>query len=137
MENPLKRSILLYKYDPRNKTNFHQYIDNIKSLCLIVKTPFAIIAGYYPGIFEAKGIMNKGGLLVSVTNDESYKLKVKPGDNVSRGMTYDNFFVIFGNSELRIKHGDQKLYSNFGLSNAYYDNRGHKVNDFLNEGDKR
>ena len=137
MENSLKRSILLYKYDPRNKTNFHQYIDNIKSLCVVIKTPFAIIAGYYPGIFEAKGVMNKGGLLVSVTNDESYKLKVKPGDNVSKGVIYDNFYVIFGNSELRIKHGDQKLFSNFGLVNTYYDNRGHKVNDILNEGDKR
>ena len=69
MKSPIKRSPLVYKYDPKNKTNFHQYIDNVKNLCLVVKTPFAIIAGFYPGIHSDQGVMSRGGLLVSVTND--------------------------------------------------------------------
>jgi len=53
-----------------------------------------------------------------------------------QGMIYDNFSVIYGNAEMKIKTGSKKIISNFGTSNAFYNSRGHKVDVFLNEGDK-
>ena len=139
MKSPLLRTSLVYKYDPKNKTNFHQYIDEVKNLCLVVKTPLTIIAGFYPGLHKDGEVMSKGGLLVSVPNNESYTLyKKKQNDKVTyRGMTYDQYYIIYGNAEIRIKAGQNTVFSNFGVNNGYYDPRGHKVDDFLNEGDRR
>ena len=85
--------------------------------------------------------MNKGGLLVSVTNNTSYTLiEKKPGGkdpNAIRRMTYDNYFALFGNAEIRVKAGEKKVFSNFGINNAYFNSRGHKIDRFLNEGEKR
>ncbi len=52
-------------------------------------------------------------------------------------MVYDEFFLIFGNSELRLRNGTKDVFSNFGVSNAFYDNRGHKISNFLNDGNNR
>ena len=42
------------------------------------------------------------------------------------GMIYDKFFLIYGNAEIRIKYGEKKVYSNFGINNSYFFNRGDK-----------
>ena len=84
--------------------------------------------------------MDKGGLLVSVTNDSSYTLfDKKPGakDTVMKGMTYDNYYTLFGNAEIRIKTGEKKVFSNFGINNAYFNNRGDGINKFLCHGNER
>ena len=135
MKSPIKRSTLLYKYDTRNKASFHQYIDNIKNLCLVVRTPCAIFAGFYPGIHKDNEMMNKGGLLVSLDNDESYTLhRTKANEKVVfRGMMYDEFYVIFGNAEIRIKIGENKVFSNFGINNGFFDTKGKKRGALLNE----
>ena len=52
-------------------------------------------------------------------------------------MTYDQFYIIYGNAEIRIKTGQKTIFSNFAVNNGYYDAKGHKINDFLNDGDKR
>lgn len=52
-------------------------------------------------------------------------------------MIYDTFFAIYGNAEIRIKTGFKTVFSNFGVSNAYFNNGGDKIDKFLNEGDKR
>lgn len=77
--------------------------------------------------------------MVSVSNDKSYTLmKKKAGDKtVYRGMIYDQYYAIFGNAEIRVKTGNETVFSNFGINNAFFDGRGDKVNAFLNEGDKR
>jgi hypothetical protein len=52
-------------------------------------------------------------------------------------MIYDTFFAIYGNAEIRIKTGFKTVFSNFGVSNSYFNSRGDKVDKLLNEGDKR
>ena len=51
-------------------------------------------------------------------------------------MVYDKFFLIFGNSEIRIRHNENKIYSNFGVNNSYFMCRDHKVDALLCEGKK-
>lgn len=50
-----------------------------------------------------------------------------------RSVTFDDFFLIMGNYELRIKFQDNKLYSNFGLNSGYFASKGKTVNILLGE----
>ena len=45
----------------------------------------------------------------------------------SKAITYDEYYIIFGNSEIRIKSLETKVMSNFGLRNGYYDSQGNGV----------
>ena len=49
-----------------------------------------------------------------------FELKVRN----KKAITYDEFYIIFGNSELRIKSQENKLFSNFGLTSSFYDSKG-------------
>jgi hypothetical protein len=64
----------LFQYDPNNKVNFHAAIDHKNGLLCVVKTNQVVIAGFYPGELNDNDTLNKGGLLISVTNDQSYRL---------------------------------------------------------------
>ena len=44
---------------------------------MVIKTNKSIIAGFYPSELQNKDVLNKGGLLVSITNDASYVLYEK------------------------------------------------------------
>lgn len=39
---------------------------------------------------------------------------------------YDNYFILFGNSELKIKINDLKIDSNLGIVHRYFKTGGHK-----------
>ena len=54
-----------------------------------------------------------------------------------KAIVYDDFYLIFGNSELRLKSLEKKIFSNFGINNGYYNNRGEKVNVLLGSGELR
>lgn len=57
--------------------------------------------------------MNEEGLILSLTNRKSYRLnnftnypkKNKNDKKVMLGMIYDDFYLIFGNAEIRVKPG--------------------------------
>jgi hypothetical protein len=36
-------------------------------------------------------------------------------------MTYDPYYIVFGNAELRIKTGEKMLFSNYGMTTGYFD----------------
>jgi hypothetical protein len=129
------KSRLVYKLDLKNKANFHEYIDKVSNILCVAKTlKGTYIAGYYSGEY-ADTIMIEPGLLISVTNNESYVLNVpdhnSKSSTVYRGMVYDPYFLIFGNAELRIRAGEKSVFCNFGIMNSYYNHRGKKVHDFL------
>jgi hypothetical protein len=46
-------------------------------------------------------------------------------------VSYDDYYIIFGNSEIRLKSQENKLFSNFGSNNSYYASRGFKVSVLL------
>ena len=51
-------------------------------------------------------------------------------------MVYDRYFLIYGNSEIRIKSGEKKLFSNFGINNSYFWSQGENVNMLFGQGKK-
>lgn len=100
-KKPIISSRLLYKHDPLNATNIHKYIDEKPGLLCVARTKNAVVAGFYPGALRDRAILNEGGLIISVTNNKSYRLMEKANENdtkVYKGMVYDPYFVIFGNS---------------------------------------
>ncbi len=50
-----------------------------------------------------------------------------------RSVSYDDYFLIYGNSEIRIRSQENKVFSNFGIANGYFDNQRKKVEDLIGE----
>mgnify|MGYP000844690362 len=67
---------------------------------------------------------------MSVTNMVALTVK----EDAAKSIVYDDYFLIFGNSELRFKSGDPKIFSNLGVNNGYFDNNGHTVDILFGEG---
>ena len=59
---------------------------------------------------------------MSITNH-----KVFPLLEGKSPVTYDNYFIIFGNAEIRIKQGENTVFSNFAIANAHFDPLGENV----------
>jgi len=66
---------------------------------------------------------------MSLNNRKSFP--VIPG---KRSVSYDAFFLIIGNSEIRLKNQDWKMFSNFGIPDSFYYSNGCGVNELLGEG---
>ena len=65
-------------------------------------------------------------MLMTLSDDNIYH------NNPNRlPIKYDDYYLIFGNSEIRLKSLERKLFSNFGIGNSYYDNKMKKKIDFL------
>lgn len=117
-------------------------VDGHSNLVLIIETPHALFAGYYSGILQEKTPMTEEGLIISLNNFKFYTLnnlqnnpRRDPNDTrIIRGMVYDKYFFIIGNAEIRIRNGEDKVFSNFGISNAFFDNKREKVDALLGEG---
>lgn len=111
---------LLYRYDPENKTNYHKYIDAHPDFCVTIKLKNGrLIAGYSQApLIEGKAAIG-GGLILSLNEKKSFKLL-----EGKRPVTFDAFFLIFGNSELRLRHGDLTFFTNFGIANSFYNSQG-------------
>lgn len=82
--------------------------------------------------------------MISLTNYKSYLLnnqknfprKEKPKPVF--GMIYDKYYLIFGNSEIRIKGGEKEknVFSNFGVSNSYFNSKEDKIEVLMRAGEK-
>lgn len=48
-----------------------------------------------------------------------------------QAITYDEYFIIWGNSQIRIRFGEDLVFSNFGILNSYYDNKRDRIDEFL------
>lgn len=49
-----------------------------------------------------------------------------------KSITYDpNGFIIFGNSDLRLKTHENSIFSNFGVATGFYDAKGKNASDLL------
>lgn len=134
---PISKTKLLYNYNHLNSVNIHKYIDGKEHLLCVIKTANTILAAYYPGALRKDAVMNEGGLLISVTNNESYHLlkRTNKYQKIYQGMIYDPFFLVFGNFDIRIRNGSQTVSSRFGTNSSFFDSKGRRVNDLLSEGE--
>ena len=60
----------------------------------------------------------KEGFLASLTNQKSYYLK--KSNPKARLTSYNEYYIVFGNAELRIKSGGLKVESNVGSSIRFF-----------------
>lgn len=75
-------------------------------------------------------IMRPGkGFLFSVTGKKVYHIRSDPKLPV---VSYDNYYFIFGNAEIRLKSQEKKVFSNFGIANSTFDNGNVPRTTFLN-----
>lgn len=123
-------SKLLCRLDPLNKTNFHRYIDNTPNLLMLVELKNGKILGGFSLTPFYKNVKGEDSLIFSVTNEEIFNLN----SDFKQAIVYDDYFLIFGNSELRIKTGELKCFSNLGIAAGYYQTKGRSVNTLLGEG---
>ena len=137
-QRPILKTFQIFQKDPLNSTNFHKYVDEIPDIVVTVKTESGFyLSGYSENPLVGpkspnKNTVSKGGVIMSLSNRKSFPLL-----NGKNSMTYDEFFLIFGNAEIRIKHGEDKVYSNLGIMAARYNCLGSTVNDLLGAGKER
>jgi hypothetical protein len=90
---PIKKTRLLYRADPYNRTNFHKYIDKHRHIVFICKTIYGkLIAGYSEEAFDPNGIKRGYGMILSLWAKKVFEIKEK------KAIAYDDYFGIFGNS---------------------------------------
>jgi hypothetical protein len=108
----------------------HKYIDGHRGLlCLASLKNGWVVGGFYSGALVKGGDLLEKGLIFNLTCNEVFRLKEKSSasDNKKyRGMTYDDYYVIFGNAELRFKTGLTEVLSNLGVNSGYYDSQGNR-----------
>lgn len=108
----------------------------MSNLVLVVKTINNVyLATFYSGKYTKNEILTKPSLLMTLTYDNAFQL-YNPITNPNaqrafRGMVFDDFFLIFGNAELRIRANEKIIFSNFGIGNSFFNPCGKKVHSFL------
>ena len=135
----------LYKMDLENMNNFHAYFDQISHIVLVAKMDNGqIIAAYTQPPFQKQlNVDYKPGLMFGVKNQRVFTLKMHPTNKFNktnpRPITYDEYYIIWGNSDIRIKFGTTELYSGYGTSNCSFEERGNPnqgVADFFMQNDR-
>ena len=143
MLGKLSATALLYTFSRDKKTNFHELIDNHSNLVIVIETEHALVAAYYSGVLEASGVMDQEALILSLDKRRVIRLNNArnypnvPRDpreaRVIRSLTYDPYYLIFGNAELRVRAGEEKVFSNLGINNSYFNSEGWRAKDLLND----
>ena len=132
-KRPVTRTVQLFAADSLNPTNFHSYVDEVPDIMLVVKTESGLyLGGFSECPVSSTSIADKGGLIMSLTSK-----MVFPVVEGKRSVNYDKFFLIFGNSEIRLRQGEFKVFSNFGIGSGFYKSTGATVNDLIGAGKER
>lgn len=88
---------LVYRYDPLNQANFHNYFDKKENLLLIVElSNGTVIGGFTTYPYNSEKTQKPGyGFLYSLTNEKVYMQRADPKQPVA---PYDIYFYILGNA---------------------------------------
>lgn len=106
---------LLYRYDALNKVNFHNYIDKKPNIFLLLKLANGRVLGCYSNHAFVQGCRGDEALLMVVGTESVFYLR-----RGAQAIAYDDYYLIFGNSEIRLKSGDNLVFSNFGIANSHF-----------------
>jgi len=150
----VKSYVPLYKFDKTNQNSFHNYINNKENILICIKmTNGNYIIGFSEPAFKSQynnekfqSLTNadyKPGLMFSVTPKgitRMFTVKKQPSSSANRtnpkSITCDPEYLIWGNSDIRIRLGPDKeeLYSNYSTANCSYEEPGNNkpsVNDLF------
>jgi hypothetical protein len=101
-------------------------------LVIIIKlTNGTIIGGFTVDPFLPHRVPNlnkRQGFLYSLTAGRTFQMKIDIQQPIT---TYDRFFLVLGNNDIRLKAGENKLFSNFGIATSAFDNEGYPRTSFL------
>jgi hypothetical protein len=123
----------LFKFDPLNKVNFHRYIDEIPNILVLVKLANGRMLACYTNQPFKPQCTGEDAFIMVLNTGNIYELK-----KGSRAISYDEYYLLFGNSEIRLRSGESLIFSNFGIANSNFDNKGQSVDALFGEGkDKR
>lgn len=111
MEKKIISTKLLYHDDRYNNNSYHNYVDGIPNIALLVTfNGGQIIGGFSEAAYQKSNINCdfKKGLMLEFTNGKVFHTKQKRENSkgnktISRPVSYDEFYIIWGNSDLRIK----------------------------------
>jgi hypothetical protein len=93
----------------------------------VVKTAEgAFFAGYSESAISPHINADRSGLIIGLTNQNVFYLQEE-----KKSVAYDAYYIIFGNSEIRLKSLERSVFSNFGIANGFYNNKGLGVEALL------
>ncbi len=106
---------MIYKYDTINPINFHNYIDRKSNLLLVIKLVNGYVIGGFSEYAIEKGRIEKpgSGFIFNCNIKKSYNVR---SDARLPVVSYDDYFCLFGNAEIRLKSQEAKVFSNFGIA---------------------
>lgn len=117
---------LLYKFQKFVQPSFHSYVDNKSNFLLIIRlVNNNIIGGFCPYPMAKHGSPN-AGFLFNLSSNSVYPLK-----EGRICFTYDEYYLTLGNAELRIRIGDNHVYSSFGTQNEHFNSKYHTIGHFF------
>ena len=77
--------------------------------------------------------IGEDAFIMALNTGNTYELK-----KGARAISYDEYYLLFGNSEIRLRSGESLIFSNFGIANSNFDNKNQSVDALFGEGkDKR
>ncbi len=122
---------MIYKYDTINPINFHNYIDRKSNLLLVIKLVNGYVIGGFSEYAIEKGRIEKpgSGFIFNCNIKKSYNVR---SDARLPVVSYDDYFCLFGNAEIRLKSQEAKVFSNFGIAASTFDNGRDTRTKFLN-----
>ena len=90
-----------------------------------------IIAGYSEPAFKPKTNVDfRTGFMFAFKNRKIFTVKKEPTTKFNKTqpkpITYDEYFLMWGNSDIRIKSGTNELYSGYATANCCYEERGNE-----------
>lgn len=111
---------LIFHSDIMSNKNPHKYIDNRPNYLVLIQLPYRnLIGAFSEAPLTENNCNKKGNGFVFVLNDDKiYKIEYKV--NGATFMEYNPFYLIFGNSELRLHLNKNEVYSNFGIAQGYF-----------------
>ena len=123
----IRRTQLLFRYEKAFPRNLHAPVDCHGPVVLLIKT----VKGYHIACvseapFAPKSGKQGRGWLISLTKGRVYRSAAG-----KQAVLYDEMYLIFGNQEIRVDGSSNKVFSNFGISNSFYNTSGNDVRDFL------
>ena len=113
----------LCKYDLLNSTNVHRYVDNVPCILSLGRLENGRVVACFSVTPFVPTCVGTDAIIMGV----SKKLVFYPKINTRRSICYDDYYVIYGNGELRFRSNSLGIFSNLGVNNGYFDAKGHNA----------